>query len=579
MISDLLLNFRHLQGLELRNLAAVNIIVGPNNVGKTTLFRGIQKAALDMDNDNDNKDGDDDDDSDSDSTLRIGSPIPEDCASILHSANFPSHINHFWTDTPHKFQRHFWTGDDGKIFRHSEDRLDSRHSGILRSGGPRESQRSWTFDISKAKRIIARLAKVQRNWLVQSYYLWHRRKSHYTEILGAHHDRLDSEAEHLAARLDHVLSGLEGGRQRTRIDQFMNSVIPDIGGVGINRKRTDDSTEISVVFQDGKAVRSLEDLGGGVEQVLALALVLLAEPDEGAVFIEEPESHLHESAQRRLIEQIRLHRGNRQVFLATHSPIFVNEFDGANVYRLTRNPETKITLAYPCLSKPQQRQLLDELGVLPSSLTQTNCVIWVEGPTEVRLVTHWLALVAPDLVVNQHYAFAQTGGSNIVSLAADLAPASPEEWMQDINRICRHNYFICDRDAGVGQDPAKEPVRNIATLVGENHWITHGYEIEWYLPDVAIAHLWGSDAAEHMRPHRGTAELPFYEALKASKIRGTATAGDRKSAHAERIVKQAFGSDVWFEGPAGEDLRVQLTRLVDFIRHANQLQSRARPLP
>ncbi|MCY1011385.1 AAA family ATPase [Nannocystis pusilla] len=42
MISDLLLNFRHLEGLQLRNLAPVNIIVGPNNVGKTTLFRGIQ---------------------------------------------------------------------------------------------------------------------------------------------------------------------------------------------------------------------------------------------------------------------------------------------------------------------------------------------------------------------------------------------------------------------------------------------------------------------------------------------------------------------------------------------------------
>ncbi|MCY1011384.1 AAA family ATPase [Nannocystis pusilla] len=283
-------------------------------------------------------------------------------------------------------------------------------------------------------------------------------------------------------------------------------------------------------------MRSLEDLGGGVEQVLALALVLLAEPDEGAVFIEEPESHLHESAQRRLIEQIELYRGKRQVFLATHSPIFVNEFPGANVYRLSRDPTTKKTSAYSCLSKPEQRQVLDELGVLPSSLTQTNCVIWVEGPTEVRFVTHWLGLVAPKLLVNQHYTFAQTGGSNILSLAADIAP-DPEAWIQDINRICRHNYFICDRDAGIGQDPAKEPVRDIDKLVGDNHWITHGYEIEWYLPDEGVEHLWGAAVAEHVRKQRSTADVPFYEHLKASGIRGTATAGERKTAHAERIVK------------------------------------------
>ncbi|MFY0537413.1 hypothetical protein [Nannocystis pusilla] len=43
MISDLLLNFRHLEDLQLRNLAPVNIIVGPNNVGKTTLFRGSRR--------------------------------------------------------------------------------------------------------------------------------------------------------------------------------------------------------------------------------------------------------------------------------------------------------------------------------------------------------------------------------------------------------------------------------------------------------------------------------------------------------------------------------------------------------
>jgi hypothetical protein len=445
----------------------------------------------------------------------------------------------------------------------------------LSAAGLPGSRQRWNFDLTKSRRAFLRLKALHHHWLSQSYYLWHRRKSRYTERLGAFHDRLDSEAEHLAARLDHLLSSPDGRLLRGHIDQFMNSVIPGVGTVGIKRVKNEEAADISVVFQDDYDSRNLEDLGGGVEQVLALALVLLAEPDEGAVFLEEPESHLHEFAQRRLIKQIELHRGERQVFLATHSPIFVNEFPGANVYRLTRDPETKITTAHPCLSKPEQRQVLDDLGVLPSSLTQTNCVIWVEGPTEVRLVTHWLGLVAPELFVNQHYTFAQTGGSNILSLAADIAPGESKGWLQDIRRICRHNFFICDRDASPEQEAAKKPVRNIAALVGDDHWITYGYEIEWYFPSEAVEHLWGAAAAEHVRPKRATADLPFYDHLIASGIDDTKTAHKRKTKHAERVIKQSLSKETWFAEPAGKHLQEQLEKLAAFIRRANQLEAPA----
>ncbi|MFZ6185954.1 ATP-dependent nuclease [Nannocystis pusilla] len=560
MISDLLLNFRHLEGLRLRNLAAVNIIVGPNNVGKTTLFRGIQALVPGSTNKLQR---------DSTSAFHIGTRVNKAEAAILSKRlNFSRGIDIFWTDLTNNSVPNFWT-DPGEQSYGIHSQYNALRLGRL---APAITWQDAHIDADSLRPLANQAHSKHEAWFKNLYFLWHRRKSRYVEQLGAFHDRLDSEAEHLTGRLDHLLSSLEGGNLRGSIDRFMNSVIPGVGAVGINRVKKESSTEISTAFQDRSGMRSLEDLGGGVEQVLALALVLLAEPNEGAVFIEEPESHLHEFAQRRLIEQIELHRGSRQVFLATHSPIFVNEFPGANVYRLTRDPATGVTRAHACLSKPEQREVLDELGVLPSSLTQTNCVIWVEGPTEVRLVTHWLGLVAPELLVNQHYTFAQTGGSNILSLAADIAP-DPEAWIQDINRICRHNYFICDRDAGIGQVPAKEPVRDIGKLVGDNHWITHGYEIEWYLPDEAIEFLWDATAAEHVRTRRPTADLPFYEHLKASKSRGTSTAGERKTAYAERVVKKALAKETWFAGPAGADLQAQLEKLVAFIRRANQLEA------
>lgn len=563
MISDLLLNFRHLEGLHLRNLAPVNIIVGPNNVGKTTLFRGIRAfTPIEFDKAEPAAVG----------RLWIGSGVSEEIHHELAYARLVLNITRFWSSPTPQGLHAYWSDQQDNLY--AIDGSGLIHVGDLHSPlNLHWIESTFTVTPDAIASIEIRLCQAHEDWLKNPYFLWHRRKSRYTEQLGAFHERLDSEAEHLAARLDHLLSGLGGGTLRSDINSFMNAVIPSIGTIGIHRVKNSNSTDISVAFQDGAAKRSLEDLGGGVEQVLALALVLLAEPDEGAVFLEEPESHLHESAQRRLIKQIELHRGKRQVFLATHSPIFVNEFPGANVYRLSRDQKTKKTTAHACLSKPEQRQVLDELGVLPSSLTQTNCVIWVEGPTEVRLVTHWLGLVAPELLVNQHYTFAQTGGSNILSLAADIAPGDTKNWLQDIRQICRHNYFICDNDAGVGQKPAKEPVRNIAALVGDDHWITQGYEIEWYLPDEAVEYLWNADVAEHVRTRRSTADVPFYEHLKASKIRGTATADDRKTDYAKRIVEKRLPKETWFAEPAGKHLQEQLEKLVAFIRHANQLEA------
>ena len=42
MITELRMAYRHLREVELRDLKGVSIIVGPNNAGKTSIFRGVQ---------------------------------------------------------------------------------------------------------------------------------------------------------------------------------------------------------------------------------------------------------------------------------------------------------------------------------------------------------------------------------------------------------------------------------------------------------------------------------------------------------------------------------------------------------
>lgn len=549
MITDIKLTFRHLHDVSLSNLAAVNIIVGPNNAGKTSIFRGIQTATKDTKIER------------PDCSLRIGTTLPE---TLILNLNWERlRLSAYWTAVIPSGRENFW-----------QDQIDEVR---FSNGGLERRSPSATLWVPKGhvpldgvKPIQASLNRAHTSWLDSLYFLWHRRKSRYQEELGSYHARLDEEAEYLAGRLDHIQAGANGLKVRREIDRFMLAVVPGLGEIGIRRTQGENNrTMIAIVFSGENGERSLDELGGGVEQVLALAMVLIGEQDEGAVFIEEPESHLHESAQRRLIEQVERYRGKRQIFIATHSPVFVNSFPGANVYRVTRGTDGKATV-HPCLDHQAQRTTLDELGVLPSSLIQTNCVVWIEGPTEARLVRHWLTLLAPELRLHQHYEFAETGGSNIVQLAADL-DTGDKDTLRDVMKVCRHNFVICDRDAGIGNYPSKRPVADIAKTFGAHHWVTHGYEIEWYFPAALIEKLWSPEIAKHMATLT-TASTAFYTHMTASGIKGTKTAEARKVRNAERAVALALPAAEWFAGDMGKHLHEQVTRLADFIRSANQMQ-------
>ena len=563
MITEIRMAYRHLREVELRDLKGVNIIVGPNNAGKTSIFRGVQCLTGEQ--------------RASDSEyLTLGTRIEVQGATYYRvDEDFEAtEMVELEKDRLIRWLRSD-TGGIGQAFtRKCSDPAKPRKRGFFDKSYQLSYRPGGSFvraDNHEVSAVLDTIDRQQLAWRENLYFLWHRRKSRYEEELGTFHGRLDDEAEHVAGRLDHLLTGTRGGALRNKLNRFMDAVIPGIGDIGIRRRQAepDGKTLISVVFSNGREDRTLGELGGGVEQTLVLALVLLGEKDEGAVFIEEPESHLHESAQRRLIDQVVQHRGARQVFIATHSPVFVNEFPDANVYRITRGPDGVATV-HACVDRASQREVLNGLGVLPSSLTQTNCVLWVEGPTETRLVRHWLTLVAPDLKVHQHYEFAETGGSNLASLAADLPGGAEGEHLRDIMRVCRNNFMICDRDAGIDKPPSKQPVKAIEALVGHHHWITRGYEIEWYIPPAVIAAVWDQAASDHVAAC-AAADEPFYKCLAASNGRNTKSAGKHKVLWAERVVSHGPDAATWFADPMGEDLRTNIERVAAFIREANQM--------
>lgn len=91
--------------------------------------------------------------------------------------------------------------------------------------------------------------------------------------------------------------------------------------------RTKDDVEVSVEFADGGR-DSLQSLSSGERQIATMLYAAThGSETEYLVLIDEPEISLHIDWQRRLIEKMAEHLGDRQIIVCTHSPEIGVEYD------------------------------------------------------------------------------------------------------------------------------------------------------------------------------------------------------------------------------------------------------------
>src|ERR1044072_2846165 len=75
-----------------------------------------------------------------------------------------------------------------------------------------------------------------------------------------------------------------------KIEGFMHAALPDIGR--LQAPLTNNLTHVAFRLPDGGYPVRLHDMGGGIEQLLMVATVLLTTSADNTIFLEEPESHL-----------------------------------------------------------------------------------------------------------------------------------------------------------------------------------------------------------------------------------------------------------------------------------------------
>ncbi|MEE9456572.1 MAG: ATP-binding protein [bacterium] len=269
-----------------------------------------------------------------------------------------------------------------------------------------------------------------------------------------------------------------------------------------------EKTKIFLHTPDFDKGREVYSLGSGIRELIVLAIDF-SHLNNAVIAIEEPEAHLHPDLIRKFLELTieNAKTNNNQYLITTHSNIFLDPlFGNRNVISVVhKNGQSYAT---PCTTDKVLYETIRSLGNKPSELLLSNCIIWVEGPTDRFYINRWFELLDDSLPENGgygfiediHYTFAFYGGSSLYHMTlADDAEGKGEALSDLLNILSISRNVIVVMDSDLSNEEATEgkelPEINKAVksriideckTAGYMVWVTKGREMENYIPESVI---------------------------------------------------------------------------------------------
>lgn len=113
--------------------------------------------------------------------------------------------------------------------------------------------------------------------------------------------------------------------------------------------------------------------------------------------IDEPENHKHASLQRKIFNMmIALSKEGKQFFICTHSSTFTSRYGDCSVYLVTKSSDSDENGIKQILDPEAGRRLRRELGLLNIDNFFSNAILFVEGATESVVVPALLRFYGED---------------------------------------------------------------------------------------------------------------------------------------------------------------------------------------
>ncbi|MBI5365507.1 MAG: ATP-binding protein [Planctomycetes bacterium] len=251
----------------------------------------------------------------------------------------------------------------------------------------------------------------------------------------------------------------------------------------------------------GNDQRPIHLLGDGLQNLIICLFHVFTEAD-GCVFcIEEPDISMHPGYQRALIEAF-LEKEQHQYFVTTHSNHMLDmtlDFSRVAVYACSKHGiEDQARFRVTAVSSPD-RSLLAALGVRNSSVFLSNATIWVEGITDRLYLRAYLRRFLEEESKKTgesppqediHYSFMEYQGSTIAHWGFE--EGSSEERI-GAEFLCATVFLVADGD--VLEKPDRD--ERLRRELGERYLPLVCKEIENTLPEEVVREVLGEEFRKH----------------------------------------------------------------------------------
>lgn len=291
-------------------------------------------------------------------------------------------------------------------------------------------------------------------------------------------------------------SNLNGKLVEVDLLNYLNKIMePDFIFLDILCQEIDDEEvpqwEI-FLEEENKGRIALSDSGSGLRTILLLLINLILVPDikglaqsEIIYIFEELENNLHPLIQKNLYIFLSdwIKKNNSMCFLTTHSNIPLNMFvkdQDSQILHVYKADDGE-TLVKTVFSEIDNNSVLDDIGVQASDIMQSNCIIWVEGPSDRIYINKWIDLASEGSIKeNIHYQILFYGGR----LLSHLSATEGDEFV-NLLKANRHSIIVMDSDKKNKQAKINDTKKRIISEFEDAEsiaWVTKGREIENYLP-------------------------------------------------------------------------------------------------
>jgi predicted ATP-dependent endonuclease of OLD family len=288
---------------------------------------------------------------------------------------------------------------------------------------------------------------------------------------------------------------------------------------------------------------ALSQSGSGLKTVISVLVYLILIPKiEGkplSQFIfgfEELENNIHPALLRRLNEYIYQSSIKNEFiyFLTTHSNVLIDQFskqEDAQIVHVTQC--NSISTCKTAATYIDNGGILDDLDVRASDILQANGIIWVEGPSDRIYLNRWINLWSNgELKEGTHYQIVFYGGR----LLSHLEASEPEEVDSGISILNanRNAIMMIDSDKRTLRSPinaTKKRIKAEFEYINAPCWVTKGKEIENYISSAVV---------DVFLEKQNTAQVEqfvsFFDHLDTVKAKEGKKYSVRKSLLAEKLI-------------------------------------------